>query len=162
MSLPHLLKVLETWEGRCSSVISEMESQIEGIKTAARKQKIKESARDEALEAALKDAKAEAKETAPSGTQGSGQGGGRHGGGSGAAGRKGGAGAGFPVRTAGGGGGGRQTRGANKRDLEETEDDADDVFEEATESGGLAEGGMDIDEGTSSGSGYGRFKRRGG
>ena len=176
LSLPHLLKVLETWDGRCTSVIHEIESHIEGIKTAARKRKTKESARDDALEIALKEYRAEAKDAASMATSAGnanassrfvGNGGGNVGGG-----RRGVANAGFPVRT----GGSKFARGANKRDLEDTEDDSTDVFEEAAESASASfftEGRMDIDEpptsstaaaAAASGAGIGgrMAKRRGG
>ncbi|KKY22798.1 putative cop9 signalosome subunit 7 [Phaeomoniella chlamydospora] len=152
LSLGHLIKVLETWEGRCAYVVNDLESQIEGIKASARKRAAKEATRDALLENALKEIKSEAKDTT------TGQGAGARVAGPGH--RKGHA--GFPVRTVGGG---RKNKGANKRDLEETEDDGEETFEDAPESG-LTDDGMDVDEGVpipqSSTAGGRLAKRRGG
>lgn len=52
-SLSEMLKIIQTWESRCSSVISELEQQITAIKTEAAAQRIKDSARQEIVDQAV-------------------------------------------------------------------------------------------------------------
>ena len=145
MSLEKLLKVLQTWEGRCDTVIQDMESQIELIKTDARKRKLKEGVRDHALERALRDHKASVAQAQDAsgmalkdipgmdtmdlrpgrGSAGHGKGAGR-----------------VALRQGGAG----RMRGGNKRDLEEAEDEHEDTFEDAHEVANPGSVAMELDE----------------
>lgn len=52
-SLPEILKVLQIWEGRCSSVVGEIEAQIVGIKNNAAKRKAREMRRQDVVDNAV-------------------------------------------------------------------------------------------------------------
>lgn len=52
-SLPEMLRVLQVWEGRCSSVVSDIEAQIAGIRNSAAKRKATEVRRQQVVDDAV-------------------------------------------------------------------------------------------------------------
>jgi COP9 signalosome complex subunit 7 len=52
-SLPEILKVLQVWESRCSSVVGDIETQIAKIKASAAKRKAREASRQEVVDNAV-------------------------------------------------------------------------------------------------------------
>lgn len=52
-SLSEMLSIIQTWESRCTSVISEIEQQITTIKTEAATRKAKENSRQEIIDQAV-------------------------------------------------------------------------------------------------------------
>jgi COP9 signalosome complex subunit 7 len=52
-SLPEIMKVLQIWESRCSSVVGDIEAQIAGIRSSAAKRKAKEARRQEVVDTAV-------------------------------------------------------------------------------------------------------------
>lgn len=52
-SLPEMLKILQTWESRCASIVSELEQQIAAIKTDATTRRAKDMARQEIVDHAV-------------------------------------------------------------------------------------------------------------
>jgi COP9 signalosome complex subunit 7 len=52
-SLSEILKILQVWESRCSSVVGDIEAQIAGIRSSAAKRKAKEARRQEVVDIAV-------------------------------------------------------------------------------------------------------------
>ncbi|ERF75346.1 hypothetical protein EPUS_00139 [Endocarpon pusillum Z07020] len=150
-SLPEILKVLQVWESRCSSVVGDIEAQIAGIRNNAAKRKAREMRRQEVVD------------TAVLSNDGTGDVGNAAGGG---------AGAGTGVGSGATGGAGRMTRSSimrggsgdenrkskgtgNKRDLDEQQED-EEVSQwgqqTSEEDGGVGVGlaKMEVDEGAGS------------
>ncbi len=154
-SLPEILKVLQVWESRCSSVVGDIEAQIAGIWNNATKRKVREMRRQEVVD------------TAVLSNDGAGDAGSTSGGGAGGA-------SGAIIGGGGGGGssGGRITRSSgmrgglgdenrkskgtgSKRDLDEQQED-EEVSQwgrqASEEDGGVGVGlaRMEVDEGAGS------------
>ncbi|KAF7510090.1 hypothetical protein GJ744_007194 [Endocarpon pusillum] len=150
-SLPEILKVLQVWESRCSSVVGDIEAQIAGIRNNAAKRKAREMKRQEVVD------------TAVLSNDGTGDVGNAAGGG---------AGVGTGVVSGATGGAGRMTRSSvmrggsgdenrkskgtgNKRDLDEQQEDEEVsqwVRQASDEDGGVGVGlaKMEVDEGAGS------------
>jgi COP9 signalosome complex subunit 7 len=71
-SLPDILKVLQVWESRCSSVVGEIEAQIAGVRTNAAKRKARDMKRQEVVENAVLSAEVSGENTGNGGGGGSG------------------------------------------------------------------------------------------
>ena len=136
-SLLDILKVLQIWESRCSSVIGEIEAQIAGIRTNAAKRKARDMRRQEVVGNAVLYTETSAENT------GSGEGG---------------TGGGRTTRSGGGnmrgGDDARKGKGiGNKRDLDEQQED-EETAQWGHHTGGEEDGGvgvglarMEVDEG---------------
>lgn len=148
-SLPEILKVLQVWESRCSSVVGDIEAQIAGIKNNAAKRKAREMRRQEVVDTAVlsNDSIGDVGNT-PGGGAGAGAGGGA-GGGAGRMTRS-------SVMRGGSGDENRKSKGTgNKRDLDEQQEDEEVgqwVQQASEEDGGVGVGlaKMEVDEGAGS------------
>lgn len=133
-SLTAMISILTEWESRCGDVVSDIEAEIERIKTDASKRRAKEAARASILEQAVANASlGDAPQSRQSGFQP------RAGG-----------------RRLGGSGAGAGMSSGNKREYnaDDNDDDDDGYFENGSEGGNLdsstAGSRMDIDEGVGS------------
>jgi COP9 signalosome complex subunit 7 len=152
-SLPEILKVLQVWESRCSSVVGDIEAQIAGIRSNAARRKAKEARRQQVVD------------TAVLSNDGPGEGGNSTGGvagpgAGGIGGNDGGSGGGRLLRSGGlrGGSGDESKKGkgtGSKRDLDEQQED-EEVGQWGAQGGeedggvGLGLARMEVDEGAGS------------